>query len=102
MADDFTTIAGIDAIIADTGAYDQTGSSEDAWRRIRAIRQKIHLTPQSSGRDGMQITFAIQVLKDEEQQVLAWINANSTPTDAQRLNNPSVTHADFSTFREYQ
>jgi len=52
-------------------------------------------------RDQQSAQFAVQVIENQLHQALSFIQASVTPTDAQRLANPSVLHADFSTFRGY-
>ncbi len=67
---------------------------------MAALRRKLDF-PQSSGRGEQNVAFAIQAIENQFQQVLAWIAANDTPSEAQRLANPDVVHADFSTCRGY-
>lgn len=97
---DLTTIAGIEAELADTADYDVAADVSKAKRRAAALRRKLDF-PQSSGRGEQNVAFYIQAIENQLQQVLAWIAANDTPTEAQKLVNPDVVHADFSTFRGY-
>lgn len=95
------TLAQVDAELAATSGYDVEGDVSKAIRHAAALRRRLHFA-QSSGRGKMNMAFFMQAIQDQLQQCLAWINANNTSqTDAQRLANPSVTHADFSTFRGY-
>jgi len=98
MADDLTTITGIEAVLAATSDYDTTRDAAKARRYVAAIRRRLHMAA-SSGRDGQTLQFNVQVLESELRAALAWLRANDSPTEQQRLNNPSVTHADFTTFR---
>lgn len=95
---DLTTLAGIEAELADTADYDVALDIPKAKRRVAALRRRLDY-PQSTGRGEQNIAFAMQAIQDQLQQVLAWIVANDTPSEAQRLANPDVVHADFSTFR---
>ena len=97
---DLTTIAGIEAELADTADYDVAVDVSKAKRRAAALRRRLDF-PQSSGRGEQNLAFAMQAIENQLQQVLAWIAANETPSEAQRLANPDVVHADFSTFRGY-
>lgn len=101
MPDDLTTPSGVDAVLAATSAYDINASISEAQRYAVAMRRKIHFV-QSTSNDGQSVQFSIQAFENQLQQCLAWLSANgATPTDAQLLANPAVTHADFSTFRGY-
>lgn len=95
---DLTTIAGIEAELAATADYDVTTDVSKAKRRVAALRRKLDF-PQSSGRGEQNVAFAIAAIENQLQQVLAWIAASETPSDASRLANPDVVHADFSNFR---
>lgn len=97
---DLTTVAGIEAELSTTADYDVAIDVSKATRRVAALRRKLDF-PQSSGRGEQNIAFAVQAIENQLQQVLAWIAANDTPSEAQRLANPDVVHADFSTFRGY-
>src|SRR3972149_1218255 len=97
---DLTTLAGIEAELADTADYDVTLDVSKAKRRVAALRRKLDF-PQSTGRGEQNIAFAMQAIENQLQQALAFVAANDTPTEAQRLANPDVVHADFSTFRGY-
>lgn len=101
MADDFTTFAGVEAVLADTADYDVTRDAAKARRRVAALRRKLDFAA-SSARDGQSLTYQQQVIERQLQQCLAFLRTVDTPTDAQRLANPQVTHADFSTFRGYR
>ncbi|MGD9720553.1 MAG: hypothetical protein AB7E98_05950 [Pirellulales bacterium] len=95
---DLTTLTGIEAELADTADYDVVFDVSKAKRRVAALRRKLDF-PQSSGRGEQNVAFAIAAIENQLQQVLAWIAANDTPSDSQRLANPDVVHADFSNFR---
>ncbi len=97
---DLTTLAGIEAELAATADYDVTLDIPKAKRRVAALRRKLDF-PQSTGRGEQNIAFAMQAIENQLQQALAFVAANDTPTEAQRLANPDVVHADFSTFRGY-
>lgn len=97
---DLATLAGIEAELAETARYDVDGDVSLAKRRVAALRRKLDF-PQSTGRGEQNIAFALQITQDELNKALAFIAANATPTDAQLLQNPSVLHTDFSTFRGY-
>jgi len=78
---DLTTLAGIEAELADTADYDVTLDVSKPKRRMAALRRKLDF-PQSTGRGEQNIAFAMQAIQDQLQQALAWIVANDTPTDA--------------------
>lgn len=90
----------IDAELAITADYDVCYDADKARRRVAALRRKLDF-PQASGFEGYSMQFAMQAIENQLQQALAWLSANDTPSDARLLRNPSVTHADFSTFRGY-
>lgn len=100
MTDDLTTVAGIETVLAATSDYDTTRDAAKARRHIAALRRRLHFAA-SSGRDGQSLSFNVQVLREELKSALAWLAANEDRTEAQRLANPQMTHADFSTFRGY-
>lgn len=97
---DLTTIAGIEAELAATADYDVENDVAKAKRRVAALRRKLDF-PQSMGRDQQSMQFAMQAIESQLQQALAFVQANVSPSEAQQLANPSVLHADFSTFRGY-
>jgi hypothetical protein len=97
---DLTTLAAIEAELAATADYDVAVDVSKAKRRVAALRRRLDF-PQSSGRGEQNIAFAIAAIENQLQQVLTWIAANDTPSEAQRLANPDVVHADFSNFRGY-
>jgi|GEM_PF-3125136 len=90
---DLTTLTGIEAELADTADYDVANDVSKAKRRAAALRRRLDF-PQSSGRGEQNVAFAMQAIENQLQQVLAWIAANDTRTDAQGLANPDVVHAD--------
>ena len=93
-----TTIAEIEAELADTADYDVSYSIDKAKRRVAALRRKLD-HPQSTGRGEQSLSFAMQAIENQLQQALTWLAANDEQTEQQLLRNPQVTHADFSTFR---
>ena len=95
---DLTTIAGIEAELAATAAYDMENNVVNAKRRVAALRRKLDF-PASMGRDQQSMQFAVQTIENQLNQALQFVQASVSPSDAQRLANPSVVHADFSTFR---
>jgi hypothetical protein len=97
---DLTTYAGVDAELAATATYDVDYDVSLAKRRVSALRRKLDFASQSS-QSGNQVAFQMQIVQDQLNQVLAWLQANGDPSNAQLLKNPSVVHADFSTFRGY-
>lgn len=97
---DLSALAGIEGELADTADYDVAFDVSKAKRRVAALRRKLDF-PQSTGRGEQNISFAMQAIENQLQQVLAFIAAYDTPSEGQRLANPDVVHADFSTFRGY-
>ncbi len=97
---DLTTPAGIEVELAATADYDVARDVDKAKRRVAALRRKLDF-PQMSGRGEQSMSFDMQRIENQLQQALAFVAANETLTEAQRLASPSVTHADFSTFRGY-
>jgi len=100
MVDDLATPSGIEAVLAATADYDVEYDISKAKRRVAALRRKLDF-PMSSGQGDNSMAFQMQVIQDQLNQCLAFVRANETPSEAQRLANPNVTHADFSTFRGY-
>src|SRR5688572_216524 len=97
---DLTIIAGIEAELAATADYDVENDVGKAKRRVAALRRKLDF-PSSMGRDQQSMQFAAQTIENQLNQALQFVQASVSPSDAQRLANPSVVHADFSTFRGY-
>src|SRR5574337_1040098 len=95
---DLTTLSGIEAELGATADYDVAVDVSNAKRRVAALRRKLDF-PQSSGRGEQNVAFAIAAIENQLQQVLAWIAANETPSDASRPANPDVRRADFANFR---
>jgi tetrahydromethanopterin S-methyltransferase subunit H len=81
---DLTTLAGIEAELADTADYDVTLDVSKAKRRAAAPRRKLDF-PQSTGRGEQNIAFAMQPIENQLQQVLAWISVNDTPEQSLAL-----------------
>lgn len=90
----------IEAELAATADYDVEIDVAKAKRHVVALRSKLRF-PSSTGRGEQNMAFTMQTIENQLQQVLNWLAVNMPQTDAQRLNNPSVLHADFSTFRGY-
>jgi hypothetical protein len=97
---DLTTYDQVEAELAATAGYDVDYDVSLAKRRVAALRRKLDFAQQSA-QGGQMVAFQMQIIENQLNQVLTWVRANDTPSDAQRLKNPSVTHADFSTFRGY-
>jgi hypothetical protein len=87
---DLTTLLGIEAELAATADYDITLDVSKAKRRVAALRRKLDF-PQSTGRGEQNIAFAMQAIENQLQQVRAWIAANETPSEVQRLANREPT-----------
>jgi hypothetical protein len=92
------TFDEVNAELAATASYDVDYDISLAKRRVVALRRKLDFAQQSA-QSGSMVAFQMQTIENQLNQVLAWVRANDTPSDAQRLKNPQVTHADFSTFR---
>lgn len=92
------TFDDVDAELAATAGYDVDQDVDLAKRRVAALRRKLDFAAQS-GRNGQSVMFQQQIIQDQLHQALAFIRANQTPSDAQLLRNPEVTHADFSKLR---
>lgn len=98
---DLTTIESIEAELAATADYDVAGDVAKAKRRVAALRRKLDF-PSQMGRDSQTMQFAMQAIENQIAQALAFVQANQEVSEADRLRNPSVLHADFSTFRGYR
>jgi hypothetical protein len=92
----------VDEELAATADYDVANDVNKAVRRVAALRRKLDFPQQMSrfGEESMQI--AVEATERQLQQALAWLASQGMPTEAGRLSNPSVVHADFRTFRGYQ
>lgn len=97
---DLTTYAGVESELAATSSYDVDNDVDMCKRHVAALRRKLHFAS-SSGRDGVTIQFQHQVLQQQLNQALAWLDNQQSLTEVQRTSNPSVTHADFSSFGQY-
>lgn len=86
------TFAEVDAELAATADYDVEIDTSKARRRIAALRRKLDFAS-SSERNGTNIEYQQQIIQQQLQQAIAWLQANDT------ANHPSVIHADFGTFR---
>jgi hypothetical protein len=56
----------------------------------------------SGGQGSQNYQLDFQQLAAIKERAMAFVSASDTPSDATLLNNPSVTHADFSGFHRYQ
>ena len=98
---DLSSYSGVESELAATSDYDVTLDVDKCKRYVAAIRRKLHFAS-ASGRDGVTIQFQHQVLSKELDKALAWLAANdAAASEAARLRNPSVLHADFSNFGPY-
>lgn len=99
---DLSTPDLVDAELAATVSYDVDNDASLCRRYIAAARRKLHFS-QSASRGGQSFTDNLQILHQELERAVRWLEVNDTsaPTEAQRLNNPTVTHADFSNFHNY-
>lgn len=97
---DLTTAAGIEAELAATSDYDVTYDVDKAKRFVAAGRRKAQFA-EETGRGESSVKFNLIVLERQVAQAIAYVQANDTPSDARRLANPNVVHADFSTFNQY-
>lgn len=91
---DLSTLDLIEAELAVTADYDVAGDVEKAKRRVAALRRKLDF-PQAVGRGEQSVAFWMQAIENQLEQAIAFVAANQTPSE------PSVVHADFSTFRGY-
>lgn len=91
----------IERELALTAGYDVNSDVDQAKRRVIALRRKLDLPMSAANESQESVTLAMQTIENQLQQVLNWLAVNNTQSAAQRLNNPSVVHADFSTFRGY-
>lgn len=98
---DLTTISGVEAELAATARYDVDGDVDMAKRRVAALRRKLDF-PAQAGRSEQSVSFQLNLIENELNRALAFVRANTTPTAAQLTANPSVVHADWSTFGRYR
>lgn len=97
---DLSTYALVEAELAATAGYDVNDSLSEAKRRVAALRRKLDFAEQSD-ESGREIRFNHDVVLKQLEQAIAYVRANVELTEEQRLANPSVIHADFSTFGGY-
>jgi len=95
---DLTTATLVEAELAATADYDIENDLDKAKRRIAALRRKLDFSAES-GRGDQSRKDNQMIIERQLSQALAWYRANATTTQAQRLRNPQVTHADFSNLR---
>ncbi len=87
----------IELELALTASYDIDGDLAMARRRVIALRRKLDLPHVVQNESQEHVELEMNIINGQLQQALNWIRANG-PANA---NNPSVVHADFSTFRGY-
>jgi hypothetical protein len=97
---DLSTYAAVDAELAETAGYDVERDVSQAKRRVAALRRKLDFAS-SSMEAGRELSFQQQIIQEQLNQALAFIRANEDVSDADRLRNPDVVHADFSGFGQY-
>lgn len=95
---DLTTYANVEAELAATASYAANGSVAEAKRRASALTRKLDFAEQSD-EEGREIRFNHKVILAQLESVQAFIRVMRDPTEAERLSNPNVVHADFSTMR---
>jgi hypothetical protein len=96
----FTTFAEAQAELIATADYDVEADVAKAKRYVAAARALITFNSLGT-RDGTTLQFDMQQIANLMNQAIAYVAANSTPSEAQRLANPSVVHADWSGFGNY-
>lgn len=69
---------------------------------INAMIAFAEAASQGGGQGSQSFNLNFQQLVNEKTKALAFVQANATPSDAQRQNNPDVTHADWSGFHNYR
>ena len=95
------TYVEVEAELAATAAYDVTTDVSLAQRRVAALRRKLDFA-EASDENGRKVEFNHIVVQKQLDQVVEWVRNNAVLSDAAKLNDPSVIHADFSMFRSYQ
>ena len=98
---DLTTPTGIEAELAATARYDVDDDLDLAKRRVAALRRKLDFA-QSASADDNSYTFGTAATERQLEQVLSFVAGNSSQSEADRLANPSVIHADFSGTGKYE
>jgi hypothetical protein len=96
----FTNFAEAQAELIDTADYDVTYSVDKAQRFVAAARAMLTFSSLAM-RDGTSLQFDMVRLENQMNQALRFLEIYGSPTEANRLRNPAVTHADFSTFGNY-
>ena len=96
---DLTTLSGIDAELIATTRYAVNNDLDLAYRRLDALMVRTTTFASVASRNSQSLQFDMQNFREDLAKVEQFIRSAKTPTDAQRLANPSVTHADFSTIR---
>lgn len=94
------TYRDVEAELAATATYRSARSVSLAKRRQDALIRKLDFAEQSD-ENGQTIRFNHQVVERQLEQVVEFIEQFETLSRAERLSNPSVLHADFSTFGQY-
>ena len=97
------TYGQVEAELAATAGYDVNNDLSQAKRRVAALRRKLDFAEQSD-ENGNEIRFNHQIVENQLNQAVAFVQAQSvdTGTEAERLANPDVVHADFAGFGGYQ
>ena len=83
-----------------TLGYDIENDVAKAKRFVVAVRGMLRFATMST-RDSVSMEHDPKILQAELERALAWLDANQPTTEAQRLANPDVVHADFSGFGQY-
>lgn len=97
---DITTFSEAQAAYVQASDYDVVHDVAQARRFIVAARALLGFAA-SAARDGTSLGFDLARVEQQLQDARVWLAANEQASEAQRLANPDVTHADFSTFRGY-
>lgn len=95
-----TTYAQVEAELAATASYDVNNSVSEAQRRAAALRRKLDFAEQSD-EEGRKIRFNHEIVQSQLRDAVAYVRDQQIQTDAEKLKNPVVVHADFSTFGQY-
>jgi hypothetical protein len=98
---DLTTPEGIKAEILATIGYDVDDDLDLAKRFAKAVRAQILTLAQSASSGDDSYALAIAAAERQFEQALSFVAAKSSQSEADRLANPSVIHADFSGTGKY-
>lgn len=97
MATDYSSY--VDEYDATCG-YDTENDVSKCKRFIVAVRGMLRFASMSR-RDSVSMEHDPAILQKELDRALSWLDANQLTTEAQRLANPDVVHADYSGFGQY-